>query len=196
MNQGAFGPGKGAIGFDQLGGWKMDPTNPLSLGAPLVFTSSGSFRSTYGVVYEIMGCGGGGNGGGCPFAHGAGGAGFLFWWVGTGDVIPVTIGGIAGTTSFGTIATAAGNGGAAAGPTGGVYIPGNGGAAAAGGAGPFGLGSGGYNICGAGNASGYGGGAGGISAGGSGTPGIVIIKLSLPVFNSEGGSFVPAGATK
>jgi hypothetical protein len=204
-NRAAFGPGKGAIGFERLGGWRTSPADAMSLGAPLVFTASGTFRSKYGELYKITGVGGGGNGsanvslGGCcgfvAGGGGAGGAGFQMWWVGDGSVVNVTIGPVGGTTSFGTIATAAGNGGNATGPTGAILIAGPPATPFVAGVGGFG----GVSLFGFGGPGvGYGsGGKGQDSSGGAigtGTPGIVIIERALPALNSQGSAWEPEGA--
>jgi len=149
--------------------------------------------------------GGGGNGAaGAGFSGGYGSAGFIFWWVGDGNIIPVTVGGIATTTSFGTIATAVGNGGTASGPNGGIYVTGQantqivptpgccGILGAWGGNGPFGLGMGG-NINRANlvtGATGFGaGGAATSSSASSGTAGLLIIEIAAPFMNSQSGSW-------
>lgn len=189
-NRAAFGPGKGAIGFERVGPWRTNPADPMNMGAPLLFTSSGTFQSKFGELYKITGCGGGANGGAC--SAGGGGAGFITWWVGDGNSVPVTVGGVGGTTSFGTIATATGGnpsgvGGTASGS--GLLV--NGSSHNDGGNGPFGLGQ--SNAIVPLNAVGYG--AGGGAATGSGTPGIVIIELVMPALNSQRGAWEPTGGT-
>jgi len=206
-NRAAYGPGKGAIGFERLGTWHTNPQDQVGMGPPYVFTSSGIFRSVYGELYEILGAAGGGSSGAgssissCCFVQlsggggGGGGGGFLLYWVGDGNNVVVTVGGVGGTTSFGSIVSATGgnNGSAAAGS-----IPGFGGSA--------------------GSASGQGvliqgtrGGPGaypnpsttptgapgsspiGMGYGAGDQPGIVIIRKALPALNSQRGSWEPQG---
>lgn len=163
-----------------------------------LFTVSGTFTVPAGVktVYVSL-CGGGGNGGngGASAGGGGGGAGdakisYRVSGLTIGASVAVTVGGIAGTSSFGSFVSCAGggnggnnggNGGSAGGPGGSA----GGRTAGQGGSGLFGNGGlgGGTNNSGAvgGPASGYGAGGGGGAenstyAGGAGTPGMVLVE--------------------
>jgi hypothetical protein len=93
-NKAAYGPGGGPIGFERVGPWRTDPTDPIQMGAPFIFpVTSGTFKSEYGVLYKITLQGGGSNNGGA-------GGWIIAWWVGTGGIVTIAGGGLGVSSTF------------------------------------------------------------------------------------------------